>query len=69
MRIPSEVDERVRDVVRCRETFQREILKSRHYILKFLATRLRLPGGNQLVHAPPQVAATSHDRRLATRSA
>ena len=39
MRIPSEADERVRDVVRCRETFQREILKSRHYILKFLARR------------------------------
>lgn len=38
-RIPSEADERVRDVVRCRETFQREILKSRHYILKFLARR------------------------------
>jgi len=29
----------VRDIVRCRETFQREILKSRHYILKFLARR------------------------------
>lgn len=39
IRIPSETDERVRDVVRCRETFQREILKSRHCILKFLATR------------------------------
>ena len=39
VRIPSEADECVRDVVRCRETFQREILKSRHYILKFLATR------------------------------
>ena len=39
VRIPSEADERVRDVVQCRETFQREILKSRHYILKFLATR------------------------------
>ena len=26
-------------MVRCRETFQREILKSRHYILKFLARR------------------------------
>ena len=25
--------------MRCRETFQREILKSRHYILKFLARR------------------------------
>lgn len=39
IRIPSEAEERVRDVVRCRETFQREILKSRHYILKFLARR------------------------------
>jgi transposase len=39
IRIPTEAEERVRDVVRCRETFQREILKSRHYILKFLARR------------------------------
>ena len=39
VRIPSEAEERVRDVVRYRETFQREILKSRHYILKFLARR------------------------------
>ena len=39
VRVPSEAEERVRDVVRCRETFQREILKSRHYILKFLARR------------------------------
>ena len=39
VRIPSEAEERIRDVVRCRETFQREILKSRHYILKFLALR------------------------------
>jgi transposase len=39
VRIPSESEERVRDVVRCRETFQREILTSRHYILKFLARR------------------------------
>ena len=39
VRIPSEAEERVRDVVRCRGTFQREILKSRHYILKFLARR------------------------------
>jgi len=39
VRIPSESDERVRDIVRCRETFQCEILKSRHYILKFLARR------------------------------
>jgi transposase len=39
VRIPSEAEERVRDVGRCRETFQREILKSRHYLLKFLARR------------------------------
>lgn len=37
--IPSEEDERIRDLVRCRETFQREIIKSRHYILKFLRRR------------------------------
>src|SRR6266542_3984594 len=39
VRIPTEAEERVRDIVRCRETFQREILKSRHYILKSLARR------------------------------
>jgi hypothetical protein len=37
--VPSDVEERVRDVVRCRETFQRAILRSRHYILKFLSRR------------------------------
>ena len=39
IRIPSEAEERVRDLVRCRETLQREVLRSRHYILKFLARR------------------------------
>ena len=39
IRIPTEAEERVRDVVRCRETLQRELIKSRHYILKFLARR------------------------------
>ena len=39
VRVPSDTEERVRDVVRCRETFQHETLKSRHYILKFLARR------------------------------
>lgn len=39
VRIPSEAEERVRVVVRCRETFEREILTSRHYVLKFLARR------------------------------
>jgi len=37
--IPTEADEQVRDLVRCRETFQREIIKSRHYILKFMRRR------------------------------
>ncbi len=37
--IPSEADEQVRDLVRCRETFQREIIKSRHYVLKFMLRR------------------------------
>jgi transposase len=35
--IPREAEERVRDLVRCRETLQREVLKSRHYILKLLS--------------------------------
>jgi transposase len=39
VRIPSEAEERVRDLVRCRETLQREVLRSRHYILKFRARR------------------------------
>lgn len=39
IQIPTEADERVRDLVRCRETFQREIVKSRHYILKFMRRR------------------------------
>ena len=39
IRIPSPSEERVRDLVRCRQTFQREILRSRHYVLKFLSRR------------------------------
>lgn len=39
IRIPTEQEEPVRDLVRCRETFQREALKSCHYILRFLARR------------------------------
>lgn len=39
IRIPTEAEERIRDLVRCRETFQREILRSRHYVGKFLARR------------------------------
>ena len=37
--VPTEQDERIRDLVRCRETLQRESVKSRHYILKFLRRR------------------------------
>jgi transposase len=37
--VPTEEEERVRDLVRCRETLQREIVKSRHYILKFMRRR------------------------------
>ncbi|MDK1039758.1 MAG: IS110 family transposase [Actinomycetota bacterium] len=39
IRIPSTAEEEVRDLVRCRQTFQREILRSRHYVTKFLARR------------------------------
>ena len=39
IRVPTEREERVRDLVRCRETLQRECLRSRHHILKFLARR------------------------------
>ena len=38
-RVPSEVEERLRDLVRCRETIQRELLQSKHYLLKVLARR------------------------------
>lgn len=39
VRIPTAQEERVRDLVRCRQCFQREILRSRHYVTKFLARR------------------------------
>lgn len=39
IRIPTEAEERVRDLVRCRGTFQRELLRARHYVLKFLTRR------------------------------
>jgi transposase len=39
VRIPSDAEERVRDIVRLRDTLQRELMKSRHYILKFLTRR------------------------------
>lgn len=39
IRIPSSADERVRDLVRCRQTLQQNVLRARHYIAKFLARR------------------------------
>ena len=39
IRIPSEAEESVRDVVRCRETLQRDVVTPRHEILKFLSRR------------------------------
>jgi len=37
--IPTPAEERVRDLVRCRQCFQREVLRSRHYISMFLRRR------------------------------
>ena len=42
IRIPDEAEEQVRSLVRCRETLTREILKSRHYVLKLLQSRGRV---------------------------
>jgi transposase len=43
--IPSEKDESVRSLLRCRETINREVQQSRHYVLKFLSVRgLRYDG-------------------------
>jgi transposase len=39
VRVPEEVEERVRDVVRCRDRIQKEILQSRHCVLKLLNRR------------------------------
>lgn len=39
IRILSSADERVRDLVRCRQTLQQNVLRARHYVSKFLARR------------------------------
>jgi transposase len=39
IRVPDAAEESVRDLCRCRETFGRELLRSRHYVLKFLRRR------------------------------
>ncbi len=48
IRIPDEAEEQVRSLVRCRETFTRELLKSRQYVLKLLLSRgyVYRAGGN-----------------------
>jgi transposase len=46
IRVPTEAEERVRDLVRCRTTLQRELQRARQFVLKFLARRgLRYAGG------------------------
>jgi len=39
VRVPAAAEERVRDLVRLRMTLQREVMRSRHYVLKFLSRR------------------------------
>ncbi|HEY5062193.1 MAG TPA: IS110 family transposase [Gemmatimonadaceae bacterium] len=39
IRIPSELEEQTRDLVRCREILQREVIRSRHYLSAFLLRR------------------------------
>lgn len=50
--IPTEGEERTRSLVRCREALTREILASRHYILKLLQVRgQRFEGGKNWTQA------------------
>lgn len=43
--VPTQQDEAVRSLVRCRETMNKEVQQSHHYILKFLSCRgIRYPG-------------------------
>ena len=52
IRVPDEAEEQVRSLVRCRETLTREILKSRHYVLKLLQARgLVYRGGSNWTQA------------------
>ena len=46
VRVPAESEERVRDLVRCRTTLQRQLHRARQLVLKFLTRRgLRYAGG------------------------
>jgi len=50
-----------------RETFQREILKSRHYISSSRAARVCLSRGDELVYAAPAVAAAADHGGIGAR--
>lgn len=56
IRIPTEAEERVRDVVRCRTGHQRDLLRSRQRLLKFLRRR-------DLVYLPGKAHWTAAHRR------
>ena len=68
VRIPSEAEERVRDVVRCRETISARDSQSRHYILKFLPVALRYLRGHELVHAASALRSSIPHRGLPARA-
>ena len=64
IRVPTEREERVRDLVRCRGTFQREILRSRHLHPEVPGPlRSGLPGGQELDDQAHDVAARDSARR------
>lgn len=69
VRIPSEAEERVRDVVRCRETFPaRDPQVAALHPQVPRAARLRLSRRHELVHAAPEVAAAADDGAVAARA-
>lgn len=73
VRNPSEAEERVRDVVRCRETFQRDIPARDSQVAPLhpdipRAAWLRESRGHELVHTASEMAAASDDGGLAARA-
>ena len=56
VRVPSDAEERMRDLVRCRETIQRELLQSKHYLVKFLAGSITKAGNSHCRHVLIQAA-------------
>jgi hypothetical protein len=43
--VPDEAEEGVRDLLRCREDFRRDVLRWRHRLVKFLASFREKAGG------------------------